>query len=111
MLVGTAKCFKFALATTKSALPEAARSQLGTGARLMAAVPGWVAVCAAAGTVGDAAYRAMSPSKRLRGPSEEGESSLSPPSDRDECDDGEEEVEGGGKSADGRGRKEIERGG
>ena len=35
--------------TTKSALPEAARSRLGAGARLMAAIPGWMAVCAAAG--------------------------------------------------------------
>ena len=62
--------------TTKSAPPEAARSRLGTGARLMAAIPGWMAVCAAAGAVGGAAYRAISPSKRLRGPSAEGESRL-----------------------------------
>ena len=90
--------------TTKSALPEAARSRLGTGARLMVAIPGWMAVCAAAGAVGGAAYRAISPSKRLRGPSE-GESASPPHSAPDECDDGQEEVEGGEKSTDGRGRK------
>ena len=84
-------------ATTKSALPEAARSRLGTGARLMAAIPGWMAVCAAAGAVGGAAYRAISPSKRLRGPSE-GESAPPPHSAPDECEDGEEEVAGGEKS-------------
>ena len=91
-------------ATTKPALPEAEGSQLGTGARVMAAISGWMAVCAAAGAIGGATDRAISPSKRLRGPSE-GESSPPPPSGRDECGDGGEEVEGGGKLADGRGRK------
>lgn len=75
----------------------------------MAAIPGWMAVCAAAGAVGGAAYRAISPSKRLRGPSE-GESAPPPHSVPDECDDGEEEVAGGEKSADGRGRKGEKRG-
>ena len=75
----------------------------------MAAIPGWMAVCAAAGAVGGAAYRAISPSKRQRGPSE-GESAPPPHSVPDECDDGEEEVAGGENSADGRGRKGGERG-
>ena len=75
----------------------------------MAAIPGWMAVCAAAGAVGGAAYRAISPSKRLRGPSE-GESAPPPHSVPDECDDGAEEVAGGEKSADGRGRKGEKRG-
>ena len=66
-------------------------------------------MCAAAGAVGGAAYRAISPSKRLRGPPE-GESAPPPHSVPDECDDGEEEVAGGEKSADGRGRKGGERG-
>ena len=78
----------------------------------MAAIPGWMAVCAATGAVGGAAgaaYRAISPSKRLRGPSE-GESAPLPPSAPDECGDGQEEVEGGEKSTNGRGRKGGERG-
>jgi hypothetical protein len=75
----------------------------------MAAIPGWMAVCAAAGAVGGAAYRAISPSKRQRGPSE-GESAPPPHSVPDECDDGEEEVAGGENSADGRGRKGGKRG-
>lgn len=78
----------------------------------MAALPGWMAACAAVGAVGAAGLRAFSPSKRQRG--DDGEEVVggggAPHLIRDYGRDDGVEVGGGGSSVDGRGRKGVERG-